>query len=56
MRPHRSGAAVPLWMNDARLRRSIADSVRRRRAKRMAELAKFERAVRMGEQLNGKPA
>jgi hypothetical protein len=37
-------------MNDARLRRSIADSVRRRRAKRMRELAKFESAVRMAEQ------
>lgn len=56
MRPHRSGADVPLWMNDARIRRMIADSVRRRRAKRMRELAKFESALRMAEQTNGKPA
>lgn len=49
MKPHRSSAVVPPWMNDARLRRNIAEAVRRRRVKRLAELARLERDVRLAE-------
>ena len=51
MTAERSLHGVPLWMNDARVRRMIADSIRRRRAIRKRELAKFEQAVRAAENL-----
>ncbi|MEQ1672839.1 MAG: hypothetical protein ABL893_18460 [Hyphomicrobium sp.] len=46
MTTHRTHTGAPLWMSDARIRRMIADAVRRRRAKRRRELALFEAAVR----------
>lgn len=49
MTAHRDHPASPLWMSDARIRRIIADSIRRRRAKRKRELADFEKAVRKAE-------
>jgi hypothetical protein len=49
MTSDRDVTAPPLWINDARVRRMIADSVRRRRAKRKRELADFERAVRCAQ-------
>ena len=49
MTSHRDHPAAPLWMNDARIRRMIADSVRRRRAKRKRELADFERQVQRAQ-------
>lgn len=49
MTSHRTAMPQPLWMTDARMRRLIADSVRRRRAKRRRELAEFETAVRSAQ-------
>ncbi len=49
MTADRSLPDEPLWMNDAGARRIIADSIRRRRAKRKLELEKFEQAVRAAE-------
>ena len=37
------------WLSDARLRRAIADAVRRRRLRRKFELAAFETAIRNAE-------
>ena len=54
MTHNRQLAAQPLWMSDARIRRMIADAVRRRRAKRKRELAEFEIAIRRAE-LAGQP-
>ena len=51
MTADRSLPDEPLWMNDARVRRMIADSIRRRRAKRKLELAKFEQAVQAAERM-----
>jgi hypothetical protein len=47
MKAHRAVPDVPLWMRDARVRRVMSDAIRRRRAKRKDELAKFEHAVRL---------
>jgi hypothetical protein len=49
MRAQRSGEPDPPWMNDAQVRRVIAEQVRCRRAKRIRELVKFEQAVRQAE-------
>jgi hypothetical protein len=43
---------APSWMSDARIRRRISDSIRRRRAKRKRELAEFETTIRRAEQEN----
>jgi len=42
-------------MSDARIRRMIADSVRRRRAKRKRELADFERQVQRAQDADNGP-
>lgn len=47
-------ARAPAWMSDARIRRSIAEQIKQRRAKRRRALADFEKAVRLAEQ--GEPA
>lgn len=49
MTANRTSHEAPLWMSDARIRRMIADAVRRRRAKRRRELAQFESQVRQAE-------
>ena len=47
---HRRVAPVqPGWMKDARLRRMIAEQIRRRRAKRRREVAEFECAIRRAQ-------
>ncbi len=55
MTSHRDHPAAPLWMSDARIRRLIADSVRRRRAKRKRELADFERQVQRAQDADNGP-
>lgn len=55
MTSNRNHPAAPLWMSDARIRRMIADSVRRRRAKRKRELADFERQVQRAQDAEQNP-
>jgi hypothetical protein len=52
MKSHRAVPEVPMWMRDPRIRQKIADSIRRRRAKRKDELAKYEHAVRMAGEVD----
>lgn len=54
MTTNRARAIAPAWMSDARIRRSIAEQIKQRRAKRRRALAAFEKAVRLAEQ--GEPA
>lgn len=49
MTSHRTAMPQPLWMTDARMRRLIADSVRRRRAKGAASWPNLETAVRSAQ-------
>ena len=50
MSSHRALPAAPLWLRDPRVRRMISAAIKRRRAKRQRELAKFETAIRQAEE------